>query len=69
MKCAVCNYEYEEEYVNENGRKFYKPTIGDDEFIKINGSFTIEGDWYGTIQEVNMYACPKCGTVRMEKWL
>lgn len=70
MKCATCNYEYKDEYVNENGARFYKPIIGDNEFIQINGNFTIkiEGDWYNAIQEIDLYACPKCGTVRIEKW-
>ena len=67
MKCAVCNYVKEAEWENEDMQK-----IGDEYFIKVRGNFTIQKDrdyGYGSdIKEVSLYACPKCGTVRMEEW-
>lgn len=60
MKCTACNYESQTEQ--------------DDKFIKIeiNGigpcsmAFCYSPDIYDN-RYVDLYACPKCGTVRMEK--
>lgn len=63
MKC-VCGYEYEA--VIDDDHFNTAVTKGDDPFIKIEGSFhqTIEG-YYTRIQQVKVYGCPKCGTLKM----
>lgn len=69
MKC-VCGYIYEDEYIKrENKPGFDRIVIkGDREFIHISGSFTIASDrYYSSVKQVELYACPKCGTIRMEE--
>jgi hypothetical protein len=66
MKC-VCGYKHQEG-LDDNG-KWQDNLIGDIEFHRIHGStFKIsEGHWGDYDEEVKLYACPKCGTVRMER--
>lgn len=69
MKC-VCGYEYEDKW-NPAGRN-YDILKGDEEFIRVEGSFTISRndwchDWCHRTVAVSLYACPKCGTIRMEE--
>jgi len=67
MKCQACTYEYEPSYdnkYNEITLKGHKP------FIKIYGTFLIENDpdWGLTHkEEIDIYACPECGTLRLEQ--
>lgn len=65
MKCAACNYKYDE----------YNPETEQNEsddierFEKIEGNFTIKKGYYNNIlDEVYLYSCPKCGTIKMVKW-
>ena len=58
MKC-VCGYEC-------NKNQDFDVQVGDEEFIKINGSFHIESSYRDEIR-VDLYACPKCGLVQMKK--
>lgn len=64
MKC-ICGYEHEEEFDNED--RYYKTINGDDKFKEICGTFLIEDDdYYKLKREVSIYACPKCGTLKIE---
>lgn len=70
MKCPVCQYEFEEEFVHEHGTRFYKTITGDDSFIRIEGHFTRikERDYAPDEREVvSLYACPKCGVIKFEE--
>lgn len=61
MKC-LCGYEKYESF----GRD--KPDIGDEDFIEIDGHFTVDQkyDNYPTETiKVSLYACPKCKTVKV----
>jgi hypothetical protein len=60
MEC-VCGYEYREASNNNKDGKTY-PQIGDEPFDKLNGTFTIGN--YQT--EVELYACPRCKTIRWD---
>lgn len=65
MKC-ICGYERREDYVDPEE----SINLDGEKFISINGSFhTTEEYGYGGEHEVrcNLYACPKCSTVQMEK--
>jgi len=65
MKC-VCGYEYVVD-LTRAGRIIVK---GDDRFVRVDGTFTIECDSNegGThLEKVVLHACPKCGTVRMDQ--
>ena len=65
MKCNACEYEYTDGFDYE--RKVFLPKIGDKRFVIIRGSFTIERElnWGSALEEVTIYACPKCGTLKM----
>lgn len=64
MKCSACNYEYEKEYEKNFREKIIK---GDDPFILITGMFLVQNSgWNAGKHEVNLFACPKCQTVRLE---
>ena len=70
MKCSVCQYEFEEEFVCENKTHFYKTLKGDDPFIRIEGHFTRVKEYDYTPDErevVSLYACPKSGVVKFEE--
>lgn len=65
MRC-VCGYEYKDKW-NPAGMN-YDILKGDEEFIRVDGSFTISrNDCYHRTVAVGLYACPKCGTIRMEE--
>lgn len=65
MKC-ICGFDSENEETKE------KNTFRRQEFIHIQGHFTIVQDPGGYCQStevVSLYACPKCNTVQMvELW-
>ncbi len=65
MKC-VCGYEHESG-LDENSKwnGFLK---GDEKFIPLTGSTFMECEGHGQYREVHLYACPKCNTVRMDRW-
>lgn len=66
MKC-VCGYEHESG-IDDKG-KYQDDLIGDEEFTKITGVvFKDETDFFNE-RKVYLFACPKCGTVRMERYL
>lgn len=62
MECKACGYIYDRDYI--------KPelSVGDEKFIEINGSFTINRDEYGNpIIKIQLYICPKCSNVVAER--
>ena len=70
MKC-VCGYVYQEEIKSPTGN--WRDDIlaeGERPFIRIDGKFTVQcrGNWEDYIKDVRLYACPECGTVRMEAY-
>ena len=70
MKC-ICGYEHKQEFVNENGVHYYKTTVGDNKFIKIKGTFLLQKEYdYApdAIEEIDLYACPKCGTIKTSQY-
>ena len=68
MKCA-CGYEHKSG-VDDRGN-WQDNLAGDEPFLRIEGSvFRIKTDErYSEYEDVSLHACPKCGTVRMEKRL
>lgn len=63
MKC-LCGYEYKDNCID--------PVIGDEPFIKLSPHdlFKVEPP-LGSFEysySVNLFVCPKCQTVRMDKW-
>lgn len=66
MKC-VCGYEHQEG-LDDKG-DWQSNLVGDSEFIKITGStFKVStGNLGDHHEDVRLYACPKCHTVRMER--
>lgn len=65
MKC-VCGYEHQTKWNQE--LEFGETVVGDKPFEEIRGNFTrIARDTYSRhIVDVTLYACPKCGTIRMD---
>ena len=64
MKC-VCGYEHKEEY--NNG--ITVAVVGDEEFIYIDVKATrTSSGYYSDLIDVDFYACPKCGTLRCDRW-
>ncbi len=70
MKCQACGYEYEKDWVNGN----FTVTNGDDKFIGISLSNDIqvkndtrENQYTYEYPTLKLYACPKCGTVKIDK--
>ncbi len=65
MKFCLCGFV--EQDVDEE--KEYEPINRNNTFIRIKGSFMVETwDKYGDtdgVEEVGIYACPKCGTLQM----
>jgi len=61
MKCAVCDYKYKETI---NGA-----VVSDDDknFIQMINSFHRKLE-DGTLDEVYLFACPRCGTVKIQTW-
>jgi len=64
-KCTACGYEHEEEW--DTKAKVYTTTIGDEKFLAIETMARIkpEHSWDHS-RDCYMYACPKCGTVKVE---
>jgi len=62
MKC-ICGYEHENG-IGEDGEwnDFLK---GDEEFINIENRFQRYIKGVNEYREVYLYACPKCGTIKM----
>ncbi len=57
---CVCGYAYRRKVLEEDD-------LGDEEFIQVEGSFTITREYEST-RKVRLYACPKCDTVQMNRW-
>lgn len=62
MKC-VCGYEHEEAYRTNDGVE-----IGDEKFIYVDfGRYpTIQNKHNYRDESVDIYACPKCGTLKID---
>lgn len=58
MKC-LCGYEFDQskEHTNEN-----------EPFIRVTGSTFKRRFSYGMEEEIFLYVCPKCSTVKMDRW-
>ena len=65
IECGACRYKAGQGYdFNKNDFEYF----GDKEFIRIKQTFMIESDvYFASNEEVDLYACPECGTVRMER--
>jgi hypothetical protein len=66
MKC-LCGYEHKHG-INDKGI-WQENLIGNEEFIRIEGSILrvkTNNNYYSDHTDVSLFACPKCGTVRME---
>lgn len=61
LKCPACGYEYEYK-IAKNMLEVIK---GDDDFIEIDGNFTIKSQSNGQLERVFLFACPKCGSIKM----
>lgn len=68
MKC-VCGYYHLKKYQIEDLDDAFKEEAvknnGEKEFIALNVTCTREGEYY-SVRPIYLYACPKCGTIRME---
>lgn len=61
MKC-LCGYEKYESFDRE------KPDKGDEDFIEVDGNFTVDQKYDNYPKEtikVSLYACPKCKTIKV----
>ena len=58
MDCKVCGHRHE--ILNDDYELEHTDA---EEFIYINGNFTINCDMH--ITNVSLYACPKCNTVQI----
>jgi rubredoxin len=57
MKCRACGYESE-----PDGGKYFIP-------VEVHALVAREANWGPDIKEdVQVYACPKCGTLKIEAW-
>jgi len=65
MKCHACGYRYNEPDNSSGEKKLI--TDGSDTFVKVINTFHRKTE-DGSLDEVYLFACPRCGTVRMEKW-
>lgn len=61
LKCPSCGYEYECK-ITEKGLEIIK---GDKDFVEIDGNFTTKSQDSEQIERVFLFACPKCGSVKM----
>ncbi len=59
MKC-VCGYEYEYDHLKKQKTKEAK------EFVPVNVVATVSQE-YERDRTVNVYACPKCETLKIER--
>lgn len=64
MKC-VCGYERIS--INDYDN-FENKEVGTEDFIEIKGIYTVDNkdSWYGGLKEVQIFACPECGTLKMK---
>ncbi len=61
MKCMACGYKHKETVSGEVISDGEKP------FVQLINSFhTKEED--GTLDEIYLFACPQCGTVKGQPW-
>ena len=64
MKC-VCGYEYTRDEMDWIDEAYVDvEDAGDEKFLKLNITATINKGSYGDLEEVFIYACPKCGTLK-----
>lgn len=64
MKQCVCGHTHAEKWEKEFNKNVTDEMVVAKNFIHIKGSFhTNSGGWYSD-REVQLYACPKCGTVQ-----
>lgn len=65
MKCHVCQYEHEEEF--DSKCRTFITSKGDEKFIVIEGTFFVKNSngYSESISTINLYACPKCKTVKL----
>ncbi len=66
MNCAACKHEYELEAHEENYKK-------EDDFIYLYLSNEVKtqssrDSFRSEPREHQMYACPKCGTIKIQVW-
>lgn len=61
MKCAACGYEYVDNWNREDDYKG-----GHDEFICVQGNFFYKPFYSFDEKRVNIYACPNCGTLKVD---
>lgn len=66
MKCKACGYVEGRPIAtyNENGEL----VMVEGTFWLINGNFNIEAEDQ-SIERVDLFACPKCNTVLMKRWI
>jgi hypothetical protein len=60
MKCAACNYSSDDSVEVKNNKE-------NEKFLKLINNFHFK-DKEGNLEEAYIFVCPKCGTLRMEKW-
>ena len=67
MKC-VCGYEHEKQWNKED--RDYETVKGDEEFIesKLELAYETDGRCYKNLRSSTVYICPKCGTLKIERW-
>jgi hypothetical protein len=67
MLCRACAYEFVDAWNAE--KRCFLPTIGNKKFIVVKGSFHVEreGNWASYIDNVTVYACPECGTLKLNE--
>lgn len=71
MKCPVCGYEQGFNWVEcEDGNSHFEEVNPEGEkFIHLQGNFFAkeEGNYSDDAYEVEVYACPKCRTLRVSE--
>lgn len=64
MKCAACGYEKSKPWQNDD-----EVEKDDEDFIQIKGvDFKAKSEVYWDDDRVYLFACPKCSTVKMERF-
>lgn len=71
MKCAACNHEHDSSHKTQDDCWDSGCAIGSERFTRIQSGpllIEVEGSRYSEpeSERVKLFACPKCGTVRME---
>lgn len=62
---CVCGYAHEDyKGQAEQSEYFVGKRIGEEEFIRISGTFLVREMYYPS-REVSLYACPECNTVQL----